>query len=117
MVASGFTLLRRDRGAVTEGGSDSSIFGFFVRLEVASFNGSGAISVLGSPIDTLRFSVDEGVGVVLGRVVAATAVAAAAEESAASLAAERVTLEDMRTSSVLSRKLCPSARAKVGKGG
>ena len=108
MVASGFTRLRRDLGAGTDEGSDSSIFGFFVRLEGASFTGSAAISGLAPPTDALRFNDVEGVGVVLGRVLeAAAAAAVAAEESAASLAAERVTLEDMRTSSVLSRRLCP----------
>ena len=95
-----------------EGASNPSILGFFVRLEGASFTGSGAISRVGSPIDAFRFNEVEAVGVVPGRVVEAVA----AEEPAASLAAERVTLEDMRTNSVLSRRLCPSARARAGKG-
>lgn len=53
----------------------------------------------------------------MGEVEVTAPEAVAVEESAASLAAERVTLEDMRTSSVLSGSSCPSAWTKVDKDG
>ena len=82
--------------------------------------GSGGMSVLCSRVEALRFKEFEGTCTVPATEVEAAAAAAAAagvEVSAASLAAERVTLEDMRTSSVLSGRQIPSAWTKVDKGG
>ena len=55
MLSGGLAPLRRDREAVAAGGSGSSIFGFFGRLEGAALAGSGGVSGLPSPKDALRF--------------------------------------------------------------
>ena len=86
-------------------GSVSSTFGFLARLEGTVRTDSGGESGLCPRADALRFRRLEGACKVPEtelEVAAAAAAAAAVKVSAASLAAERVTLEDMRTSSVLS---------------
>jgi hypothetical protein len=87
--------LRRERGTNAassgEGGAGCSTFVRFDLLDGPALAGSGG-SGLSSPEATLRFRDTGSKGVVeLG-----CGTAAAADGSAASLAAERVTLEDMR---------------------
>lgn len=121
MAAGGLAFLRRDRAARGgAGGADSgsSILGLFARLEGAVRTGSGGDSGLVTRAEALRFKEAGGGWLAPDTLLeVAVAVAAAAELSAASLAAERVTLEDMRTSSVLSGRQCPSAWTNVDKGG
>jgi hypothetical protein len=113
MMAGALADLRRDRGA--EGGAEggtgsvSSIFGFFARLDGGTLDDSAGVPGLGSGIEALRFRDFEVTGVgLVGSVEAAGVVAGAVDVSAASLAAERVTLKDIRTSSILSCRHRPS---------
>ena len=116
IVVSCWVFLRRDRGAGCGGagmGGASSTFSFFARLDGTVRAGSGDESGLFSRPTALRFKMLEGLGTdpetEVEVAVAVAAAAAVVKVSAASLAAERVTLEDMRTSSVLSGRQRPSA--------
>ena len=92
MVGSCLSGLRRERGTnAASSGAGCSTFVRFDLLDGPALAGSGG-SGLSSPEATLRFRDTGSKGVVeLG-----CGTAAAADGSAASLAAERVTLEDMR---------------------
>lgn len=103
MLCDVVSFLRRDRGTATGPGSDLSTFCLLTCLVGTTLTGSD-----GDPGDwsrriLFRLRVLEGAGVVSTPAVAA----AAAGEPAASLAAERVILEDIRTSSILSSSQNP----------